>query len=384
MQVFRLYFKVLRKYIGSIIMYASIFLGIVLGVIIPQVTKNNSEEYTQKKAKFAVFDNDNSELSKGLVAYLKENHALKTIKDDDTETIQDELYNTNVDCVIRFNDGFEEAFLAGDTKETLEIFEIPNTNGAVLFKQNLNSYLSTVDTYVAAGFDVSQACEKTTAVSETKIDVQFVSEGETGVKGVQYYYSYLAWVFIAMCVESLAAVLLSLGKKEVKNRIECSPYKFVRMNLETVLGVMVTGFVICVVCVVMSFVAFPEDMAEIEGILYILNAFCMMAVALSLTFIISKLTENRQIISLLTNILGLGMAFLCGVFVPMEVLSDTVIKIAHFLPVYWNVKAVNLIAVYDSSDLITLLSYMGIQILFAVAIICVGMVVARRKRGIVA
>ena len=187
-----------------------------------------------------------------------------------------------------------------------------------------------------------------------------------------------------MCVESLAAVLLSLGKKEVKNRIECSPYKFVRMNLETVLGVMVTGFVICLVCVVISFVAFPEDMAGIAGALYVVNAFCMMMIALSLTFVISKLTSNRQVISLLTNILGLGMAFLCGVFVPMEVLSDTVIKIAHFLPVYWNVKAVNLISVYKASDLGTLMSYMGIQLLFAIAILCVGMVVARRKRGIVA
>ncbi len=384
MQVFKLYFKVLRKYIGTIIMYAGIFLGLVVGVIVPQVTKNNNEEYTQKKAKFAVFDNDESKLSKAMLAYLDDNHSLKTIENDETETIQDELYNMNVDCVIRINEGFEEAFLAGDVDDLLEIYEIPNTNGAVLFKQNLNSYLSTVDTYVKAGFDVTDACEKTSEVSEAKVDVAFMSESDTGIKGVQYYYSYLAWVFIAMCVESLAAVLLSLGKKEVKNRIECSPYKFVRMNLETVLGVMVTGFVICLVCVVISFVAFPEDMAGIAGALYVVNAFCMMMIALSLTFVISKLTSNRQVISLLTNILGLGMAFLCGVFVPMEVLSDTVIKIAHFLPVYWNVKAVNLISVYKASDLGTLMSYMGIQLLFAIAILCVGMVVARRKRGIVA
>ncbi len=384
MQVFKLYFKVLRKYIGSIFMYAGIFLGLVIGVIIPQVTKNNSQEYAQTKAKFAVFDNDESGLSKALVKYFGDNHKLVTIADDETETIQDELYNMNVDCVIRINDGFEEAFLTGDVKDMLEVFEIPNTSGAVLFRQNLNSYLSTVDTYVNAGFDVSEACEKTYEVSETKVEVDFTSGTDTGIKGVQYYYSYLAWVFIAMCVESLAAVLLSLGKKEVKNRIECSPYKFVRMNLETVLGVMVTGCVICVVCVVVSFVAFPKDMMGGTGAFYILNAFCMMSIALALTFVISKLTANRQVISLLTNILGLGMAFLCGVFVPMEVLSDTVIKIAHFLPVYWNVKAVNLIAVYESSDLGELLSYMGIQLLFAAAIICVGMVVARRKRGIVA
>lgn len=384
MQVFKLYFKVLRRYLGSIFMYAGIFLSIVLGVIIPQVTKNSTESYSQARSDFAVFDYDESTLSKTLVKYLEDNHDLVEIKDDNKETIQDELYNMNVDSVIIINNGFEEAFLQGDTTDCVDIYEIPNQMGSVLLKQYLNSFLSTVDTYVKAGFDVKDAGNKAVEVAETKVEVEFLSESNSDIKAVQYFYTYLAWVFIAMCVESLAAVLLSVGKQEVKNRIECSPYKFVRMNLETVLGVLVTGFVICAVCVIISFVAFPKDMLCMEGLFYILNAICMMSVALSLTFVISKLTANRQVISLLTNILGLGMAFLCGVFVPMEILSDSVIKIAHFLPVYWNVKAVNLIASYDASDLGTLMSYMGIQILFAVAIICVGMVIARRKRGIVA
>ncbi len=384
MQVFKLFFKVLRKYIGSIIMYGCIFIGLVMGIIVPQATKNSTENYTQSKSKFAIFDNDESELSSAVVDYLEGRHKLIKIADDEKETIQDELYNLNVDCVIRINDGFEEAFFEGEASEYLEIFEIPNEIGSVLIKQHLNSYLTVVDTYVDAGFSVEEAAKKSVDAAEATVDVEFASESNNDIKPIQYFFTYLSWVFIAMCVEALAAVLIALGKKEVKNRIECSPYKFVRMNMETILAVVVTGAVIWAVCMVVAIVGFSGEASVGNFMLYALNAFCIMIVALALTFVVSKLTENRQVISLLANIAGLGMAFLCGVFVPLEVLSDTVVKVAHFLPVFWNVKAVNTIASYEAADFGKVMSYMGIQLLFAVAIICVGMVVARRKRGIAA
>ena len=107
-----------------------------------------------------------------------------------------------------------------------------------------------------------------------------------------------------------------------------------------------------------------------------------MAVALSITFLISKLTNQIQVISLMANAFGLGMAFLGGVFVPLEFLSDTVIKIAHFLPTYWNVRTIELIERYQPKKIGTIFIYMGIQLLFAVAILCIGMVLAKRKRMI--
>ncbi|MBP3338396.1 MAG: ABC transporter permease [Lachnospiraceae bacterium] len=384
MQVFKLFFKVLRKYIGSIIMYGCIFIGLVMGIIVPQATKNNTEEYTQKKSKFAFFDNDESKLSGVVFDYLDGRHKLVEIADDEKETIQDELYNMNVDCVIQVNAGFEEAFYEGNAEEYLEIFEIPNGIGSMLIKQHINSYLTVVETYVNAGFTIEEAAQKAVEASELAVDVNFASESNSDIKPIQYFFTYLSWVFIAMSVESLSAVLNSLSKKEVKNRIECSPYKFVRMNLETILAVVVTGIVIWAICMGVAAVGFPNEVKALTFVLYALNALCIMAVALAMTFVVSKLTENKQVISLMANILGLGMAFLCGVFVPLEVLSSSVVKVAHFLPVYWNVKGVNLIASYESSDFGTVMSYMGIQILFAVAIMCVGMVIARRKRGIAA
>lgn len=381
MQVFKLYFQVLRRYLGQMLMYVGIFMGVFMGAILPQVTKNEAEEYTQAKSDFAVFDYDNSELSHAIIEYLEHVHNLKTIETDEKEVIQDELYAMNVDCVIRVGEGFEDAFIAGDGEEYLEVFAIPDTVRAVLFEQNLNSYLSMVNTYVSAGFAVEEACEKAVAAVETGVEVGLVDETVSEPLGIRhYFFKYLSWIFVCMCVNGITSALISMDKKGVRDRIECSAYKFVRMNMEIVLGVLVTGLAICGIIIVVAFTTIPGEMLQADTILYILNAFCIMLVALAITFLISKATDKPQVISLMSNVIGLGMAFMCGIFVPMEYLSDTVIKIAHFLPAYWNVKTIQVIDNFTSREAGTLAGYMGIQILFAVAILCVGMVVARKKR----
>lgn len=382
MQVFKLYFKVLRSNIGIMFMYVGIFMGILLGAIIPQMAKNEDQAvYTESKCDFAVFDYDESELSKGLIKYLEEAHKLEVIADDNKETIQDELYARNVDCVLKIGKGFGEGFKEGDSAKSVEVYAIPNTLTAGVFEQSLNSYLSVVNTYIQAGYSQKEACNKATDAVNASVDVSFSSEEDGQAYSISYYYFvYLAWIFIAMCVTAISGTLLSLDKKNVRDRITCSSYKFVRMNGEIVLGVVITGIAICAIFIVGLVISYPKEILTPMLGLYAGNAVCMMAVALAITFLVSKLTDKPQVISLMANVISLGMAFLCGVFVPMELLSDMVIKIGQFLPVHWYVKTLHILEKYEAGDLTTVLSYMGVQMLFAVAILCVGLVLARRKR----
>ncbi|MBQ4284291.1 MAG: ABC transporter permease [Lachnospira sp.] len=382
MQVFKLYFKVLNRNKHIMFMYIGIFMGVLFGAILPQVMKNETiENYTAAKCDFAVFDYDDSELSKGLIKYLESAHNLEEIKNDEKETIQDELYARNVDCVLKITSGFGNNFADAKSADKVEVFAIPNTLTANLFEQTLNSYLAVVNTYIQAGYTETEACNKAAEAVNASVEVGFANKENGQPLGVMYYFFvYLEWIFIAMCVTGISGTLLALDKKTVRDRITCSSYKFVRMNGEIVLGVIVTGIVICAIFVAGATAVYPKEMLTPKAGLYIANAVCMMSVALAITFLVSKLTDKPQVISLMANVISLGMAFLCGVFVPMELLSDTVIKIAHFLPAYWYVKALQTIEYFQAEDLGTVFSYMGIQILFAAAILCVGLIVARRKR----
>ena len=83
-----------------------------------------------------------------------------------------------------------------------------------------------------------------------------------------------------------------------------------------------------------------------------------------------------------SNVIGLCMSFLCGVFIPMEFLGKNVIKAAHFLPAYWYIRTDELCTQYTgtSGELKTYTMYLGIQLLFAFAAFSAALVISRYKK----
>ena len=100
------------------------------------------------------------------------------------------------------------------------------------------------------------------------------------------------------------------------------------------------------------------------------------------TFLISKITSNSEILNMFANTVSLGMAFLCGIFVPEEFLNDGIIKAAHFLPAYWYNQAVKNIDFHPVKELGFIFMCMGIQLLFAAAIIVVALRITKAPDGI--
>ena len=49
--------------------------------------------------------------------------------------------------------------------------------------------------------------------------------------------------------------------------------------------------------------------------------------ALSLAFFVSTFTDKEQLVSAVVNVVSLGMSFLCGVFVSMDVLGKVYRKL---------------------------------------------------------
>lgn len=106
MQVFKSYFKILNRHMGQMIMYLSIFIGVMV-VLTATRTNKAEDDYEATKPKFAVFDYDKSSESKALTAYLKKTCTQKNIKNDKKETMQDELFARNVNCVLIIKEGFK-------------------------------------------------------------------------------------------------------------------------------------------------------------------------------------------------------------------------------------------------------------------------------------
>lgn len=382
MQVFKSYWKILNRYKGQMIMYLSIFMVVLFCFIIPNdMGEDGENQYTSMKAKFAVFDYDHSAASEALISYLEGIHIIVEMKEDDTETIQDELFNRNVDCVLRIPEGFGEKLANGEQTGLVEIVAIMGTTISMLFETDLNTYLNFVNAYLLAGYDSKIAIEHTDTALNQQVDVRLPEQGDTSVMGNRYYYfNYLGWVLICMMVIGIAPILMVYNKKNLKERVHCSAYPFSRIHQEILLGVVLTGIGICAVIIAGAVIAFQGDVFSASGGLFILNMFSYMLVALGFAFLVSNLAANVEIVNMFANVISLGMAFLCGIFVPTEVLGKGVIAIAHFLPAYWYSQACGRIEHYTNGALGEILTCMGIELLFAATLVVLGMTISRKKR----
>ncbi|MGN0394486.1 MAG: ABC transporter permease [Coprococcus sp.] len=380
MQVFKTFFMILNKYKGQVIMYVCIFCGL-LTVFIKTNSKNNTTDYTKASCDFAVFDYDDSVMSQALVEYLEDGNKVITTVKDEKKSMQDALYNRDVDAIVRIPDGFEQKVISGEAEGIIDIITIPDMQASMLFEQELDSFLNMACTYVNAGYDINQAIDRTNEALNVTVDVSLPDGGEKNTySNMYYFFNYLGWIIMAMIIAAITPVLVVFDKRELRNRIECSSYKFVNLNKELIFGMIITGIGISVVFTILSVILSHGDVISMKGVMWILNMLCYFSVAIAVAFLTSKITDKLHVISIISNVVSLGMSFLCGIFVPAEFLSEGVLKLAHFLPAYWYSQAVRNIDFRMSENMNSILIAMGIQILFAIAIIVIGMVVSKKKR----
>ena len=107
MQVYKSFFKVLRHYKVSIIIYTAITLVMLIALVMSN--SSESQEVTLSKYPIVVVDNDHSEVSEMLYAYLDSAHDVEK-KELTEDQIKDLMYYWHIAEYIEIPDGFGENF----------------------------------------------------------------------------------------------------------------------------------------------------------------------------------------------------------------------------------------------------------------------------------
>jgi len=126
-----------------------------------------------------------------------------------------------------------------------------------------------------------------------------------------------------------------------------------------------------------------KELFSANGALWFLNLFIFSIVCLSISFLIGSLLKRKNSLSAVANTVGLGTSFLCGAFVPQNMLGEGVLSVARFIPTYWFVRGNNLIAelkTFNSETLGPVLITFVIQIGFFMAITAVSLVINKHRR----
>lgn len=385
MQVYKAYFKIIKKHFASIAVYFGIFLLFAALVTAALNGAPTAESFSQSKNSIALFSGESTPLVDGIKDYLGQNATIVSIPDE-TQEIQDALFFGRISCVIRIPEGFTQSFLSGKNDVQIEKTAVSGQAEDIYTGLYVNKYLQTAGLYVQnmPGITEAQLVENVGSdlAQQASAHVNTFNKPVT-VNYLSYYFQYLAYSIMAIMIMGITTVMLSFNEADVSNRISCSPLKPSGMSLQMLLGNITFALVFWAALCVFVFMLYPQAALNAGAILLCLNALVFTFVSLSIGFLIGRFIKSYGAQGMIMNVIALGLSFLSGVFIPQEVLGDSVLDVARFTPSYWYVKAVDDIrnmSSISSQTVMPVVYSILIQAGFAAAIIIISLVISKQKK----
>lgn len=383
MQVFNAFFKIAKKHLNNAIIYFSIYAAITV-VLSFSGKAAYTEQFQMTAMDICISDLDHTPASAALSAYLGSLHHIKELPDD-TETVFDELYYRTLDCSLTIPEGFEDRLLGGNTDALLSSMAIPGSAKGVYVHQQISQYLRSLQLYLAGGYSLADAIEKTDAAIAAVPDVEMISfhpEEESTHSGAFYFFQYIPYIYIAILFTGLAPILVTLNSSLIRTRTACSSLSAGSRNSQLALGCVLYSLGVWLFFMLLGVILYGRSMLLTDALLGALNSFVFLLFAASITLFVSLFAPDNNILNMLSNIIGLSMSFLCGVFVPQSMLPDYVLRVGRFLPAYWYIRANNMLAGFGKEvfDMNFYWLCIGIQLLFTTVIFALTFITAKQKQ----
>lgn len=386
MQVFKTYFKIIKKNMVQISIYTVIFIVLAIAFSFSS-TSQSIDNFTQSKTRVAFINEDeNSILIKGFKEYLG-NYSVYVPIENNTKKLQDALFFRDIEYIVRIPKGFAEDIMAGKDVKIAKT-TIAGSINSIYIDMLINKYINTTKLYLTNDNNITEPELIKQVAKDLKIDtkVQIKRDNKQGEKtgsNAIYFFNYLAYAIISILLLGVTSIMMVFNNRNLKRRNLCSPMKNLSINMQIILGDIIFAISCWGFMMVINFILFKQDMFSINGVYFCINSFVFTVMALCMAFLVGLFVKSSNAQSGIANILGLGLSFISGVFVPQEVLSKTVLNIAKFTPTYWYVKAntaISNLTNFSSENIMPILQYMLIELGFGVALLSVALVMSKRKQ----
>jgi ABC-2 type transport system permease protein len=389
MQVFKVYFKVIRSNRGQLIMYVMIFLlmTFLVSAFYSNVSTPQTSSFSASKPKVALINEDNnSALVTGFTEYFSEHVSLATM-DAQGDALKDALFFHSVEYAVKIPKGFTEAFMKGEDA-ALEAAGTPDSTNAVFLQTLVDRYFATAALYVKYGKGNDQAELTRFVRADLNKTAPVWVESSTPVRPNEgqhlYVFNYMSYTLFAVLILGVTTFMLSFNETDLKRRNLCAPIRSSSMNLQMFLANMVFGAVCWALMSGLGVAIYAKEMIYLQGLWLCLNAFVFMIACLGISFLLGTLIKKRNAQAPLQNTLTLAFSFLSGAFVPQFMLGKTVLTIASFTPTYWYIKSNHVITALSSftlSNIAPVLFNMLIVLGFGAAALLVAMAISKKRNA---
>jgi len=382
MIVYSTYWKIVKKNLPLILLYIGIFTAISW-FNIASAADESSTGYVGNQVKVAIINKDvDGKIAQNLSDYISKKNKIVEVEDND-EAMQDALFYRAAEYIIIIPNNFTEDFLAGKDV-MIERIQVPDSYSGYYVDNMIDKYLNLVRLYkTGTGYDINRIIEKVEADLEINTNVEMAENAvdDTGAK-LAAIVNFTSYVIMAITILFIGLTLGAFNQKNIKRRNNISPVKSRKFSIAQIICNGLLVFCIVGLNILIILILSGEKAMTLNAAIMYLNMFICGAVALSIGFLIANLIKSKNGQTAVANTLSLGFSFISGVFVPLEMLDEGVKLIGSFTPIYWFVRVNNEVAGMTDitvNKLSDVFLWMGIQLLFAIAILIVGIVVSRHK-----
>lgn len=379
MTVFKTFFRIVNKLKPTIILYTALL--IIFGAV-NMKTSDNNINFVNSKPDILIINQDvNKGLTKNLIDYMKKNSNIVKVENNE-EKINDSLFYREISYVIYIPKDYRKNVLLGknpklDIKKTDEY-------DAHLSEMMLKRYIKLQNIY---NKEAGSEDELITLINDNindDVNIKITSKVDTSkTYNIAYYFNFASYSILAIIIYIICLVLCSFKEESISKRINISSINYKSHNNKILLASIVFSSIVWLLFVIIGVTIVGDIMFSIRGLISIINSFIFTFCALTLSILISSITNNKNAISGIVNVIALGSAFLCGAFVPAEYLPSSVLNFAHILPAYYYINSNDLlknIDVINISSMHPIIINMVIIIMFSILFIILNNIVTRKKR----
>ena len=387
MKVFKACLSITRRRPINLFVYFIVFT--VISVLSAQFMGNQTQpDFSVEKPHYSIINRDeDSSLLKGLSQFM-EQHGSYVSLEDNKEALQDACFFHASDYIMIVPKGFTKKLTTASPLK-LETVTVPNSAKGYYLGGLATQYLHMYQNY-AKFFPELTKEELTDAVLhalEKEGDaqkVQFSTHQPLPIflQSCTRLYAYTAMILIIM---SLTTVLMIFRRPDLNLRNVASPLKPLSKSLQISLFGLCISFLVFLVLAITSILFCIKDLRDVDGRilgLLALNMLVYALVSLSIALMISHFVENWNLQSAVANLLSLGLAFLGGAFVPLELLGDSMKQVSKLTPTYWYVSAcdaINSFNTFSAQNLAFIRRAILIQLICAAAFFFISLAVSRAQ-----
>ena len=383
MTVFKAFLKILNKNKFIVILYTAFLIG--FGGFNMQAS-DNSMNFSASKPSVMIVNNDSeskSIITNNLIKYIEDNTIIVKLGNNE-DAINDGLFYRDINYVIYIPYNYGLDFKNGKNPE-LDVKSSGNSESSYA-AMLLERYVKVANVYQKIYTDDATLISKINETLSKNSDITLTSHIDTNdMAKMTFYYNFANYSIIACLVYVICLILSSFKNIKIQKRNIISSSNHKKINRQLLLSNSLFSLLFWIVCVIMSYILIGDSILSMHGLIFIINSFIFTICVTTIALFIGNLISNTEAINGVVNVVALGSSFLCGAFVPIEVLPDSVLKVAHILPSYYYISNNEILKTLEKFNLETMrpiIVNMLIIMAFSIMFIILTNIVSRRKQKI--